>query len=435
MIPKNQPFKKAAMGLTVAAVLFTLIYVGAGFRQLELNTGQQNLEETEVITAESHQLEVPERLDPYGFSLETMVYEEGTVKRNESFYVILRRHGLTPLEIRRLSQQARGVVNLKRLLPGQKYRIYYQEEMPVSFVWQQSPLQYVRFDWQSETMVQRGTFPVTKVEAVAGDVITSSLYESMMSRSGTAELVNELADLFAWQVNFFGLQKGDHFKVLYDELYANGAFIGIGDIRFAEFQHKGEIYRAYLYNHPDRTGYFDEQGNSLQKELLKAPFKYSQRISSGFSHSRFHPVLKKRRPHYGTDYAAPTGTPVLAVGDGVVTEAQFRGGNGNIVQIRHNSTYRTAYLHLNGFARGIKKGVKVQQGDVIGYVGQTGLSTGPHLCYRLYKHDQPVNSRNIDLPASESLEEIYLSDFSLIVDEGNKRLQETPLQTELASTE
>ena len=387
-----------------------------------------------TITAETEEIIAPEPVDSFGFPTDRTIYEEGTVRRNESFYVILRRHGLSPAEIHRLTDHSNGIVNLKRLLPGQTYRIYFEDEKPISFVWMQSPLQFVRFDWETEPVVERGSLPVTAVESEYSGIITSSLYESMSSRPGTPQLVNELADLFAWQVNFFGLQKGDHFKVVYSELYANGNFIGIGDIEFAEFQHKGEVFRAYLYEHPDRTGYFDELGNSLQKELLKAPFKYSQRISSGFSHSRFHPVLKTRRPHYGTDYAAPKGTPVLAVGDGVVTEAQFRGANGNIVQIRHNSTYRTAYLHLNGFAKGIRKGVTVTQGTVIGYVGDTGLSTGPHLCYRLYKNDQPVNSRNIDLPASDSLEERFLDDFSRVVQKGNLRLQQLPLEPQLASS-
>ena len=402
--------------------------------ELELDTGLPRSAQTDLlITSDTEEILASEPLDSFGFSSQKTEYEEGTIRRNESFYLILRRHGLSALEIQRLTDSSRGVVNLKRLLPGQKYRIYYENEKPISFVWMQSPLQFVRFDWDTELSVERGSLPVTPVESEYAGIISSSLYESMSDRNGTPQLVNELADLFAWQVNFFGLQKGDHFKVVYEELFANGEFIGIGDIQFAEFQHKGEVFRAYLYEHPDRTGYFDEHGNSLQKELLKAPFKYSQRISSGFSHSRFHPVLKTRRPHYGTDYAAPKGTPVLAVGDGVVTEAQYRGANGNIVQIRHNSTYRTAYLHLNGFAKGIYKGAKVTQGTVIGYVGNTGLSTGPHLCYRLYKNDQPVNSRNIDLPASDSLEEVFHEDFSRVVERGNLRLQYLPLQQELAS--
>jgi murein DD-endopeptidase MepM/ murein hydrolase activator NlpD len=241
-----------------------------------------------------------------------------------------------------------------------------------------------------------------------------------------------LADVFGWEIDFFSLRQGDHFKVIYENLYANGEYLGIGDIIAAEFQHRGRVYKAYYFENDSRRGFFNENGDSMQKELLKAPFRYSQRISSNFSHSRFHPILNQRRPHYGTDYAAPTGTPIISVGEGVVTEAQRRGGNGNIVQIRHNNSYKTAYLHLNGFEPGIRKGVKVEQGQVIGYVGQTGLATGPHLCYRLYVDDRPVNSVTVDLPAADSLEEEYHEEFQHQVDILDNRLSGLDLNSEIA---
>jgi len=245
----------------------------------------------------------------------------------------------------------------------------------------------------------------------------------------------ELAAVFAWQVDFFSLRSGDHFKVIYEERYAGDEFVGIGDVKAAEFQHRGQTHRAFFLNSDERRGYFDENGNSLEKELLKAPFRYSQRISSSFSRSRFHPILRERRPHYGTDYAAPTGTPILAVGDGIVTEAQRRGGNGNIVQIRHNGSYRTAYLHLNGFAPGIRKGVQVEQGQVIGYVGQTGLATGPHLCYRMYVNDRPINSVTADLPASESLDESLMPELDRTINRYRGLLDNLQLIEKVAGIE
>ena len=176
------------------------------------------------------------------------------------------------------------------------------------------------------------------------------------------------------------------------------------------------MFDAFFYETNDRAGYFDSAGKGVQKALLKAPFTYSQRVSSNFSHNRFHPVLKTRRPHYGVDYAAPLGTPVIAVGDGTITESRYRGANGNIVKIQHNSTYTTAYLHLNGFARGIKRGAKVKQGQVIGYVGRTGRVTGVHLDYRIYKNDQPVNPLTIDLPPSKAISNSEMKQFRLTVE-------------------
>lgn len=193
----------------------------------------------------------------------------------------------------------------------------------------------------------------------------------------------------------------------------DGEPYGVGEIIAANFRNKDNLYNAYYYETVDRAGYFDQNGEGLQKALLKAPFKYSQRVSSGFSHSRFHPVLKKSMPHYGVDYAAPLGTPVIAVGDGEVIEARYRGPNGNIVKIKHNGIYTTAYLHLNGFAPGVRPGKRVKQGQIIGYVGRTGRVTGVHLDYRIYKNDQPVNPLNIDLPPSKALEGEELRNFKL----------------------
>ncbi|WP_158551452.1 peptidoglycan DD-metalloendopeptidase family protein [Rhodohalobacter sp. SW132] len=353
--------------------------------------------------------------DEYGFEIEQYDFEEFRVQRNESLYIILRRHNLSPAQIYQIQQSSEGVANLSRIVPGQTYRIYYKEDDAVAFVWQPSATRYVTVGWEDEYLVEPGEVPVRTVLSEASGVIRSSLYETIVAEGNPSSLGAAMANVFAWQVDFFLLREGDHFKVVYEQRYAGDQFIGVGDIKAAEFQHRGNVYNAYHFENEERRGYFDENGNSLEKALLMAPFRYSQRVSSGFSNNRFHPILRENRPHYGTDYAAPTGTPILAVGDGVVTEAQYRGGNGNIVQIRHNSSYRSAYLHLNGFASGIRAGTRVEQGQVIGYVGQTGLATGPHLCYRLYVDDRPVNSRRVDLPASESLDEEYLPELKRTV--------------------
>jgi murein DD-endopeptidase MepM/ murein hydrolase activator NlpD len=410
-----------------------IMFVIAGFAFYQGNNADRYIEEEELITVQNL-VEIPALpgVDTFGFITDGMDVVDDKIGRNESLYIILRRHGVSPQLIHRIQQTASGNVNLNRLMPGQQYRIYKENEEAIAFAWQQTPTQYVTISWDDEISIDRGNVPIERRHAEIAGVVQTSLYEAVTGQRVSQRLGVELGNIFGWQVDFFGIRQGDHFKALYENLYANGEYLGIGEIEAAEFQHRGRVHRAYYFNNGERSGYFDAEGNSMEKALLKAPFRYNQRISSGFTRNRFHPILKVNRPHYGTDYAAPTGTPIIAVGDGVVTEAQRRGGNGNIVQIRHNSTYRTAYLHLNGFAPGIRAGAHVEQGQVIGYVGQTGLATGPHLCYRLYENGQPVNSVTHDMPASESLEQEYMDEFKLIVSEMDERLDSLQLDENLA---
>ncbi|MEX0770795.1 MAG: peptidoglycan DD-metalloendopeptidase family protein [Balneolaceae bacterium] len=367
--------------------------------------------------------------DQYGFLVGSYDIVMDEIRRNESLSVILQRHGISSRQIYYIQREASDYANLNRLKPGQKYRIYKSGEKAVGWVWNMNALDYLVVRWGDELhdiQVTRDSYELRSVERTAHGVIQRSLYESLSDQGLSPLIGSELADIFAWEIDFFTLRSGDSYKVIYEELYVEDRFYGIGRVQAAEFEHMGEAHRAYYFDDEERSGYFDDEGNSLQKALLKAPFRYNQRISSGFSHNRFHPILKKRRPHYGIDYAAPTGTPVIAVGGGKVIEAQRRGGNGNIIQIRHNSVYKTAYLHLNGFASGIRPGVSIKQGDVIGYVGQTGLATGPHLCYRMYVNDNPVNSLKVDIPASESLDEMDMAKFEDLRSNLNRQLDRVP---------
>src|SRR6056297_2743119 len=416
------------VGIGVAVIAFLSYLIGTSY----VSAGQTENEPFLITLETVNEIEPLPAKDRYGYEKEIYSYEEHEVKRNESLYIILRRYDISPQDIYRMQQESKGVANLSRMVPGQQYRVYFKDDKPVSFVWHPELTRYVTVDWRHGFNIENGEIPVRFVTKEASGVIRSSLYESIVGQGHSPYLGAELAAVFAWQVDFFSLRNGDHFKVIYEERYAGDEFVGIGDVKAAEFQHRGQTHRAFFFNNDERRGYFDENGNSLEKDLLKAPFRYSQRISSSFSRSRFHPILRRNRPHYGTDYAAPTGTPILAVGDGIVTEAQRRGGNGNIVQIRHNGSYRTAYLHLNGFAPGIRKGVQVEQGQVIGYVGQTGLATGPHLCYRLYVNDRPVNSVTVDLPAADSLEEQYHEEFQHQVNILDNRLIGLELHSEIA---
>jgi murein DD-endopeptidase MepM/ murein hydrolase activator NlpD len=369
--------------------------------------------EIEVISLdEIEEIEPAPAFDDYGFIYEEYSVETGTIRRNENLYLILRDYNISPVQIDLIQRAVSGHADLRRMRPGQSYHIYKKGGKAVAMVWNISKLHYLVMNWeQDEVEVRRDQLELKVVEQTASGTIETSLYEALQRDGITQLLGSAIAEIYAWEVDFFSLRTGDSFKVIYDELYVGDEFYGIGDVHAAEFNYRNRPLRAFKYDNGDRTGYFDEEGESMERALLKAPFEYNQRVSSGFSNNRLHPILRERRPHHGVDYAARRGTPIIAVGDGVVTEAQYRGGNGNIVQIRHNDVYRTAYLHMSGFAPGIRRGTRVEQGQVIGYVGATGLATGPHVCYRLYVHDRPVNSLTVELPASESLEEEHMDDF------------------------
>ena len=238
-------------------------------------------------------------------------------------------------------------------------------------------------------------------------------------------LAMELSDIYAWSIDFFGLQEGDNFTVVYDRQFVDSTEIGHGTIWGARFEQGGKTYYAIPFVQDGKVSYWDEQGNSLRKNLLKAPLKYS-RISSRFSNGRMHPILRIRRPHHGVDYAAPAGTPVVAVGDGVVIAKGYAGGGGNTLKIKHNSgSLVSGYLHLKGFAKGIRKGSRVKQGELIGYVGSTGLSTGPHLDFRLWRNGTPIDPLKVPTEPAEPIREANRAAFETVRDRIKAELEGT----------
>jgi murein DD-endopeptidase MepM/ murein hydrolase activator NlpD len=256
--------------------------------------------------------------------------------------------------------------------------------------------------------------PIEQKIQFASGTIESSLWESMREIEANPMLAVELSEIFAWSIDFFGVQEGDRYKVIYLESFVDSQSIGINNILGAWFYHNGTDFWGIPFEQGGVRSFFDEKGNSLRKAFLKAPLRFS-RISSGFSHSRYHPVLKIRRPHHGVDYVAPTGTPVYSVGDGLVTGIGYqRSGGGNYVKIKHNSVYATTYMHLSRFGKGIRKGVYVKQGDVIGYVGTSGLSTGPHLDFRFYKNGSAVNPLKVEAPPVEPVYEENLAAYGIV---------------------
>ena len=266
--------------------------------------------------------------------------------------------------------------------------------------------------------VHESTKPQTLQRRYVEGTITSSLWNSIIESGSSPMLALKVSDLYAWQVDFFDIKQGDSFRLIYDEAWIDDTtFLEIASIEGAQFNHQGRDYIAVPFQQDSTREYFDEEGNSLRKQFLKAPLDFF-RISSKFSNSRYHPVLKRYRAHHGVDYAAPKGTPVKTIGDGVVIAKGYqRSGGGNFLKVKHNSVYTTTYMHLNGFAKGIKQGSSVKQGQVIAFVGSTGLSTGPHLDFRVHKNNQAINPLTMEAPPSYPVKPELRDSFLVIRDQ------------------
>ncbi len=339
------------------------------------------------------------------------------VKPNESLYLLLDKFGFDASEIYNITQKAKKVFDVRSFKPGQEYRAYFSKKDSAGLqkiVWHSNPVDFVVFNWQKDSLqIYKASKPVIKRTNQISGTITSSLYNAISDTEARDELVVMMTKILAWQIDFFNLRDGDRFKILYEKKYVGDNYFDLGEVKAIKFITMGDTYFAYKFVHGEFDGYFDEKGNSVQKALLKNPFEYDYRISSSFG-MRMHPILNEYRGHSGTDYAAPYGTPVLATGDGVVTRAGYAGAAGNMIKIHHNGTYETAYMHMSDFADDIQVGAHVEQGEVIGYVGSTGRSTGAHLHYSVYRNDTPVNSLSLDLPPSRSIPDKLMDEFKQV---------------------
>jgi murein DD-endopeptidase MepM/ murein hydrolase activator NlpD len=279
-------------------------------------------------------------------------------------------------------------------------------------IYEIDPTSFVIFSFSDIVSVEvRKRDIQTRMRHVEG-VIQGSLYETLRKQGASPALAVTLSEVYAWQIDFYRIQRGDAFKVFFEEETMDGKSIGVGRIQSAWFKHAGKEFVALYFEQDGKGDYYDAEGNSLRKAFLKAPLSYS-RISSRFTNRRFHPVLKRNIPHHGTDYAAPTGTPIRAVGDAVVSKARYDNANGNHVRLKHNGTYETGYLHMSRIAPGIRAGARVTQGQIIGYVGSTGLATGPHLCYRFWVNGVPADPHKVEFPSSTPIASEYRAAFNL----------------------
>lgn len=353
-----------------------------------------------------------------GFSPDTLAMSEGTVKNDQFFSSLMTALGLSSKETYDLTQACASVFDVRTLRVGNTYRAYYSDSCTDSQPGDSGAedcqrLEYVVYETGKSSGIvfacrppyRAWTYekPTETVSRYADVTINSSLWNDMRAAGVSPLLILSLSDIYAWSIDFFGLQKGDRFRVLYDERLCDGKLMAVDTVRYAVFTHAGEELPMIMFNQQDGGNiWWNDKGESMRKAFLKAPLTYS-RISSGFSYSRRHPVTRKVQPHTGVDYAAPKGTPVVSIGDGVVTSCKYEGAGGNTIRIRHNSVYTTAYLHLSKYASGLKAGKRVRQGEVIGYVGSTGRSTGPHLDFRVWKNGTPVNPLKMESPPAEPL--------------------------------
>ena len=357
-----------------------------------------------------------------------VVMEKALVKRGDTLYDILKTAGLSDTSILSVSGRKVDGISPSRLVAGRSYRLYKQDGRVTQYQYEPDDerILTILFDGETPTMsVEPIPYEVFRVP-VAGE-IRDSLFAAVEAIGEKPALAMDLADLFAWQVDFFrDLRKGDSFHVLVDKFYRDGRFVRYGKILGARFVNNGNTFTGFLFQPSSgREDYFDETGGSLRKQFLKSPLRF-RRISSGFSSRRLHPVTGKVTAHYGIDYAAPTGTPIMSVGDGKVLFKKRDAVNGRIIKIRHNGTYSTAYAHMNSFAKGIGKGSRVRQGQVIGYVGKTGRATGPHLHFAMYRNGRYVDPRRINVPRATSVPEKDRQAFDLKVRELVRQLDGEP---------
>lgn len=349
----------------------------------------------------------PVKLDKYGFVADSFNVVPGKVGKNKTLSDILLAHDIGFPLITKIFNKSKPIFDFRKIRPDNNYAIYFQNDSSQSlkaFVYEKNKIEYVKVCLEDTLSINLIRREVTLKEKSFSGSINSSLYQTFENKNVSPILAGKLAEVFAWQIDFYTITKGDSFNVIYKEEFVENEHVGFGDILGAEFIHKGNLYNAILFEQDGKKEYFDDNGNSLQKEFLKAPLRYT-RISSGYTYKRLHPILRVYKPHRGIDFAAPIGTPVQAVGDGIVIKKGREGAAGRMVKIRHNSVYTSGYMHLSKYGKGIKPGVRVYQGQVIGYVGSSGRSTGPHLDFRFWKNGSLVNYLTQKFPSSKSISE------------------------------
>jgi len=352
----------------------------------------------------------------FGINLDSFRYETHKIEWGQNFSDILSRRGLSNKKIYDASLAIKPFFNLKKLKNGNFFTLFYKHNNPKPsyFVYETSVYDYLVCSLDESVEASIIKRKITYSEKKIQGKINSSLYLSFDDLNYPIELVNKMVDIFAWQIDFFRINPGDSYEIFYTEELIDSVVVGISNVKAARFTHNDKDFYAFSYNQGLGNDYFDENGKSLRKTFLRSPLNF-YRISSRYRKKRFHPVLKRYRDHLGTDYAAPRGTPIMTVADGKVSEARYGRNNGYFVKVKHNNIYSTQYLHMSKFAKGIKPGKNVRQGDIIGYVGSTGLATGPHVCFRFWRNGRQVDPyKQNDLPDGEPILAQHLTAYNYV---------------------
>ncbi len=395
------------------------------------SSAEKEKERRVYATDINHNILVANPEADFGIVADSFQVETGRIQWHQNLSGILGRYNLGSHTVHELARKIDREFDVTGFRAGQSYHCYfnkYDSTRRMSyFVYENTPKEYLKVNLQGEVQVARAKRQTRLVRHVVGDTIEGSLWATMQEQDVPPTLALELSEIYAWSINFFGLKRGDHFKVVYDEEFVDSTSIGIKKIHTAYFEHEGERFYAIPFTQDSTRDFYNLAGQSLRRQFLKAPLRFS-RISSGYSLSRMHPILNYRRPHRGIDYAAPAGTPIHAIGDGEVVAKGYTKGAGYYIKIRHNSIYVTGYNHLSRYASGMREGVRVKQGQTIGYVGSTGYATGPHLDFRFWKNGDPVNPLKVEAPPVKPVKEDNQQAFTQIKQQCLQKLRHTPEQ-------
>ncbi len=385
--------------ITAVLLLFSLAFLNfylGGNESPDSDIGELNEMTEEEMEPELH----------FGFPADSFHIFKGVIQPNQFLSNILLPHKVPYSVIAELEEAVKDVYSVRRLRSGRSYSILNRDTTNSAdyIIYQPSVYSYVVYSLRDSLYAEIHQYPVDTVIRTGAGEIEHSLWLAMTRNGMDPALISRMEDALAWTVDFYHTQKGDQFKLFYEERQIDGKPVGVGRLLGANYINRSGNNYAIYYESDNYFGYFDLEGLPMRRAFLRAPVRYT-RISSGYNPRRFHPVLRRIRPHLGTDYAAPHGTEIYAVADGTVTRAAYNSGNGNYVKIRHDRVYETQYLHMSRFASGISPGVRVRQGQVIGYVGSTGLATGPHVCFRFWKNGVQVDHLRENLPPPDPMAE------------------------------
>ena len=391
------------------------------FRVISADSLESNVE----ISSDEIDLTVQEPTFYLTIPSDTLRFENHKIVSGESFGALLGKRGISTSQIYKIAAAVEDEFNVRRIRAEVEVKFATGDSsiFPSYFIYPESKYEYWIVSLQDSLYAKKVEKKRTVRRREISGTIEDALYLSVARAGGTQALAMSLVEVYAWSIDFFRLQKGDQFSVVYEEEYVDDTtYVGLKGVIASNIKHVDNDFYAFPYkNELGFHDYYDEEGRSLRKTFLRAPLDFT-RISSRYSGRRFHPVQKRWKAHLGTDYAAPTGTPIMTTADGVVIAAKYTSANGNYVKVRHNGTYTTQYLHMSKIGSGVKNGVRVKQGDVIGYVGSTGLATGPHVCYRFWVNGKQVDPYKQKLPDAEPLTAERMSEYKTYMDELKTRL-------------